>query len=186
MKLGHLVFLYRLLDTEEIRRFDSSESNFLRCRTLFDSSRSNRRTRSNAKIRMPRFEPSTCLSVVPAQPVTLSPFLLSLSRATRDYKILLLAISFRHSNMSPQSENRLRAYNEILKYGRPIEFPCDRYFFISRPCIVMEGSTRLKCAECRKQNKPCVNLSWSSLDKTREKCRKKIEENKQLLSEVIG
>ena len=88
--------------------------------------------------------------------------------------------------MSPQSENRLRAYNEIVKYGRPVEFPCDRCFFAGRPCIVMEGSTRLKCAECRKQNKPCVNLSWSSLDKTREECRKKIEEDEQLLSEVMS
>ncbi|KAL9626126.1 MAG: hypothetical protein Q9204_007560 [Flavoplaca sp. TL-2023a] len=48
----------------------------------------------------------------------------------------------------------------------------------------MEG--RLKCSECVRQGKPCVNLSWMSLDKTREEYRKKIDDDEQLLAEVMA
>jgi hypothetical protein len=50
----------------------------------------------------------------------------------------------------------------------------------------MANSSRLKCAECVKQNKPCVNLSWESLDKTREEYRKKVEEDEEELSRVMA
>jgi hypothetical protein len=48
------------------------------------------------------------------------------------------------------------------------------------------GPSRLKCAECTKAGKPCVNMSWSSLDKTREEYEKKVEEDESLLATVIA
>lgn len=45
---------------------------------------------------------------------------------------------------------------------------------------------RLKCAECTRLGHPCVNLSWVSLDKTREEYQKKVEEDEKLLAEVVS
>ena len=44
----------------------------------------------------------------------------------------------------------------------------------------------LKCSECVCVGRPCVNLSQESLDKTRAKYKKKVEDNKKLLAEVIA
>ncbi len=47
-------------------------------------------------------------------------------------------------------------------------------------------STSLKCSECTRRGKPCVNLSWSSLDKTRDEYEKKVAATESLLAEVIS
>lgn len=44
----------------------------------------------------------------------------------------------------------------------------------------------LKCAACVRAGKPCVNLSWASLDKTREEYQKKVDEDEKLLAEVLA
>jgi hypothetical protein len=46
-------------------------------------------------------------------------------------------------------------------------------------------NSTLKCAECTKLRKQCVNMSWASLDKTREEYRAKVEADKKLLSKVM-
>ena len=50
----------------------------------------------------------------------------------------------------------------------------------------MDGSSRAKCSECVRVGKPCVNLSWSSLDKTREDYQKKVDDDEDLLAEVMA
>ena len=45
---------------------------------------------------------------------------------------------------------------------------------------------RLKYLECIRISYLCVNLSQESLDKTRAKYKKKVEDNKKLLIEVIA
>ena len=52
--------------------------------------------------------------------------------------------------------------------------------------MVMEGSSRLKCSECVRQGRPCVNLSWASLDRTREEYRKKVEADEEELQRVLS
>jgi hypothetical protein len=47
-------------------------------------------------------------------------------------------------------------------------------------------NTPLKCAECTKIGKPCVNMSWESLDKTREEYQAKVDADEKLLAEVIS
>ena len=49
-----------------------------------------------------------------------------------------------------------------------------------------DNGTRLKCSECVRSGRPCVNLSWQSLDKTREEYQKKVDEDEKLLAEVIA
>jgi anaerobic ribonucleoside-triphosphate reductase len=43
----------------------------------------------------------------------------------------------------------------------------------------------LKCSECTRLSHACVNLSWTSLNKTREEYRQKVEANESLLAEVM-
>jgi len=50
----------------------------------------------------------------------------------------------------------------------------------------MPSSNRLKCSECVRQGRPCVNLSWESLDRTREEYKRKIEEDETRLAELLA
>ena len=88
--------------------------------------------------------------------------------------------------MSSESRKRqLRLYHEILQVNTTAEFPCDRCFTENRVCYVMPNSP-LKCADCTRLGKPCVNLSWASLDKTREEYQAKVDADEKLLAEVIS
>jgi anaerobic ribonucleoside-triphosphate reductase len=49
-----------------------------------------------------------------------------------------------------------------------------------------DAPKRMKCAECTKAGKPCVNMSWESLDRTRAEYRKKVEDDETLLATVIA
>lgn len=48
------------------------------------------------------------------------------------------------------------------------------------------NNSRLKCSEYVRVGRLCINLSQESLDKTRAKYKKKVEDNKKLLAEVIA
>ena len=48
-----------------------------------------------------------------------------------------------------------------------------------------DTTKRLKCAECTKAGKLCINMSQESLDRTRTKYRKKVKEDETLLATVI-
>lgn len=43
----------------------------------------------------------------------------------------------------------------------------------------------LKCAECTRLGKPCVDLTWGGLDKTTEEYQKRVDDDEKLLAEVI-
>ena len=42
--------------------------------------------------------------------------------------------------------------------------PCNFCVLCGLDCIKMSGDEKLKCAKCTHQGKPCVSLSWVSLD----------------------
>ena len=90
------------------------------------------------------------------------------------------------SDSSHSKQKRLRLALEIERNGSSVDFPCDNCFLHNRRCVVMESRNRLKCSECVRRGRPCVNLSWSSLDKTRDEYRKKVEEDEVLLAEVLS
>ena len=85
----------------------------------------------------------------------------------------------------PKSDNRLRVAKEILSLGSPVAVACQFCFNHSCPCITMEGYK--KCAECTRRGKPCVGVSWDSLDRVRAKLESDIQnaesEQNRLLSE---
>lgn len=50
----------------------------------------------------------------------------------------------------------------------------------------MSTGGRLRCSECVRLGRACVNLSWESLDRTREEYRKKVEADEEELSVVLA
>ena len=61
--------------------------------------------------------------------------------------------------MSSQDDSHLRAAAEINRYDVLVNFLCDRCSDSDRSCIVMKNSFfRLKCFECVRVKKSCVNM----------------------------
>lgn len=87
---------------------------------------------------------------------------------------------------SSSSQKRLRLANEIQRLGHIAEISCDRCFLNGHTCIIMDGKARLKCSECVRIGRPCVNLSWESLDRTRSTLEKEIEADEEELSRVMA
>lgn len=87
---------------------------------------------------------------------------------------------------SSSTKNRLRLASEIQRNGRPVDIPCDRCFTSGHTCIAMETSKRLRCFECVRLGRPCVNLSWESLDRTREEYQRKVDEDEAELATIIS
>lgn len=86
---------------------------------------------------------------------------------------------------SSSTKNRLRLAAEIHRNGRPVDIPCDRCFSSGHTCIAMENASRLRCSECVRLGRPCVNLSWESLDRTREEYQRKIDEDEEELAKLL-
>jgi hypothetical protein len=89
------------------------------------------------------------------------------------------------TSLSSSRQNQLRLAIEIQRNGIVVPFSCNRCFENGRECIAMPES-RLKCSECTRAGRACVNLSWTSLDKTREEYRKKVDDDESLLAEVLA
>jgi hypothetical protein len=77
---------------------------------------------------------------------------------------------------------------EIRRNGTPAPVPCDYCLQFGRDCIAMPevDGQRLKCSECTRMGHACVNMSWVSLDKTRDEYEKKVEADEKLLAEVLA
>lgn len=87
--------------------------------------------------------------------------------------------------MPSSHQRRIRLGLEIRNANHPAELPCLHCFSEGLTCYVMPES-RLKCSECTRIGRPCVNMSWESLDRTREEYQKKVDEDEKLLAEVIS
>merc|ERR1712113_410927 len=87
---------------------------------------------------------------------------------------------------SSSKKRRSRLAAEIERNGRPVFFPCERCSTHNHLCIIMSNSTNLRCSECVRQGKKCVNMSWESLDKTREEYQRKVDEDEELLAVVMA
>merc|ERR1712230_329333 len=87
---------------------------------------------------------------------------------------------------SSSKKRRSRLAAEIERNGRPVFFPCERCSSHNHLCIAMSSSSNLRCSECVRQGKKCVNMSWESLDKTREEYQRKVDEDEELLAVVMA
>ena len=88
--------------------------------------------------------------------------------------------------MSLQDDSHLRAAAEIHRYDVSMNFSCDRCSNSDRFCIAMKDSFfRLKCSECVRVKKSCVNMFWSFLNSTREDLNIKIAIDEKKLITMI-
>jgi hypothetical protein len=88
--------------------------------------------------------------------------------------------------MSYQQQNRIRLAFEIDRYDILVDFACERCSCSSKPCIAMkDSSSRLKCSKCVRASKACVNMSWVSLNRTREDLSSKVAKDEAVLAIVI-
>ena len=65
---------------------------------------------------------------------------------------------------SHASAGCLRLSLGIRDRGVVTASPCDFCVLRGLDCVKMSGDKKLKCAECTHRGKPCVSLSWASLD----------------------
>ena len=72
---------------------------------------------------------------------------------------------------SRASAGRLRLSLGIHDRGMVTASPCDFCVLHGLDCVKMPGDEKLKCAECTHRGKPCVSLSWASLDISRDNLR---------------
>jgi hypothetical protein len=87
---------------------------------------------------------------------------------------------------SASTKNRLRLASEIQHNGRPVDIPCDCCFLSGHTCITIANASRLRCSECVRLGRPCVNLSWDSLDRTRKEYQRKVDEDEAELSVILA
>jgi len=78
----------------------------------------------------------------------------------------------RKLSLTREYDNRLRAAKEITVAGSPPDIACVYCSNHSILCVVMEPHS--KCAECTRQGRPCVGVTWESLDRVRDKLESEI------------
>ena len=89
----------------------------------------------------------------------------------------------RKSPSSKEPNNRLRLAKEISSLGYPSVVSCQYCFNNQQPCVVMSGYK--KCVLCTRRGRPCVGVSWDSLDKAHNKLKSdilKVESEQSRLS----
>ena len=77
---------------------------------------------------------------------------------------------------SADIDNRIRAAKEISIHGNPSVISCFHCQSKGCPCIVMDSSSHKKCAECTRRGRPCVGITWESLDRVRSQLEAEIRE----------
>ena len=65
---------------------------------------------------------------------------------------------------SRASAGHLHLSLDIHDRGVMTASPCNFCVLRGLNCVKMPGNENLKCAKCTHQGKPCVSLSWASLD----------------------
>ena len=79
---------------------------------------------------------------------------------------------------------KLYLYNKILYANTIAEFPCFNYKTKNYEYFIILDSN-LKCIKCVYLDYLYINISQTSLDKTRKEYKKKVKENKKKLLVII-
>jgi hypothetical protein len=82
-------------------------------------------------------------------------------------------------------DKQKRAFDEIEKNGDILPVACEHCFKHGIRCVVMSSSKSVKCASCASKGIKCVNVSWESLDRTRETTKTEIEEDMDELEKLM-
>ncbi len=85
---------------------------------------------------------------------------------------------------SSKTCNRLRLYQSISKDSDPVSTACLHCSSLSILCVKMENHP--KCAECVRRGRPCVSVSWESLDRTRDKLESDLSVAEEELARALA
>jgi len=85
---------------------------------------------------------------------------------------------------SSKTHNCLRLYQSISKDGDPVSTACLHCSSLSILCMKMENHP--KCAECVHRGRPCVSVSWESLDHTRDKLKSDLSVAEEELARALA
>jgi len=85
---------------------------------------------------------------------------------------------------SSKTRNRLHLYQSISKDGDPVLTACLHCSSLSILCVKMENHP--KCAECVRRGRPCVSVSWESLDRTRDKLESDLSVAEEELARALA
>jgi len=85
---------------------------------------------------------------------------------------------------SSKTRNRLHLYQSISKDSDPVSTACLHCSNLSILCVKMENHP--KCAECVRRGRPCVGVSWESLDRTRNKLESDLAAAEEELAQAFA
>jgi len=85
---------------------------------------------------------------------------------------------------SSKTRNRLCLYQSISKDGDPVSTACLHCSNLSILCVKMENHP--KCAECVRRGRPCVGVSWESLNHTRDKLESNLSVAEEELARALA
>lgn len=83
-------------------------------------------------------------------------------------------------------DKRKRAFEETELNGCISLLSCEHCYKRNIRCVVMDRSKGVRCASCAAKGIKCVNVSWGSLDRTREEKKKAINDDLQKLVEITA
>ena len=87
---------------------------------------------------------------------------------------------------SKASVNRKRSAREIEEYGEVNTASCIHCLTHELRCVKMSSSRSLKCASCAKKGIKCVDVSWDSLDRTRQESRSQMEKDLDEMEKLMA
>ena len=79
--------------------------------------------------------------------------------------------------IAEHERQKKRAFDEIEKQGDISLLACEYCYKHGLQCIIIEGRKSTKCASYSLKGIKCVNVTWTSLDKTREEAKAKINKD---------
>jgi len=85
---------------------------------------------------------------------------------------------------SSKTCNHLHLYQSISKDSDPVSTACLHCSNLSILCVKMENHP--KCAECVRRGRPCVSVSWESLDHTRNKLESDLSVAEEELARALA
>ena len=89
------------------------------------------------------------------------------------------------STCNSSQSNRLRLFYKILYCKVLFLSPCQCYHFLGRECIIISEDGILKCVKCTRRNKPCVDMSWETIEKLKDYMREEFSVEKHYCDKFL-
>ena len=89
------------------------------------------------------------------------------------------------SSTRSSHRDRLCLARKIQSDGDLAVRPCRDCHSLGRACIVMPPNDRLKCSECTRRGRPCVDMSWDSVERTKDLLKDDVRREEEAVLEMM-